>query len=115
MHELSIALSILDLVEREAQRHGAVEVRAVHLKLGPLAGVVHKALLSAYGLACEICARPDCRLVIEETPILGDCPVCGGPQGVVSAQEMRCTICGTPITAVVGGRELEITAMEMVP
>jgi hydrogenase nickel incorporation protein HypA/HybF len=35
MHELSIALSIVDMAEEEAQRHEA-RVSAVHLRLGPL-------------------------------------------------------------------------------
>jgi Zn finger protein HypA/HybF involved in hydrogenase expression len=39
MHELSIALGILDVAGEEAQRHGG-RVAAIHLKLGPLAGVV---------------------------------------------------------------------------
>ncbi len=52
MHELSIALSILDIAEEEAgDRVG--RVAAVHLKLGPLSGVVKEALLSAYDLARE--------------------------------------------------------------
>ena len=43
MHELSIALSILDLAAEEAGRRGG-RVVAVHLKLGPLSGVVKEAL-----------------------------------------------------------------------
>jgi hydrogenase nickel incorporation protein HypA/HybF len=52
MHELSIALSILDVATEEAARRSG-RVLAVHLKLGPLAGVVKEALLSAYDLARE--------------------------------------------------------------
>ena len=33
MHELSIAMSIIDLAQEEAQQRG-VQVKAVHLKLG---------------------------------------------------------------------------------
>jgi hydrogenase nickel incorporation protein HypA/HybF len=39
MHELSIAMSIVELAEEEAERRG-VQVTAVHLKLGALSGVV---------------------------------------------------------------------------
>ena len=48
MHELSIALSLLDQVAEEAERRGGVQVHAIHLRLGPLSGVVKEALLSAY-------------------------------------------------------------------
>ncbi len=52
MHELSIAMSIVELAEEEAERRG-VQVTAVHLKLGLLSGVVKDALLSCHEIACE--------------------------------------------------------------
>ena len=58
MHELSIALSIVDMAAEEAERQGG-RVVAVHLKLGPLSGVVKAALLSAYELAREGSPLPD--------------------------------------------------------
>jgi hydrogenase nickel incorporation protein HypA/HybF len=53
MHELSIAMNIVDGVLEEAARHGCTQVGAVHLRLGPLSGVDQNALLFAYPLACE--------------------------------------------------------------
>ena len=47
MHELSIALSIVDMAQEEAERRSA-QVEAVHLELGALAGVVKEALLFAF-------------------------------------------------------------------
>ena len=53
MHELSIALGIVDIAEEESDRRGGVAVLSVHIKLGPLSGVVKEALTSAYELARE--------------------------------------------------------------
>ncbi len=53
MHELSIALSIVEGAEEEVERQGGGRVYAVHLRLGPLSGVVKEALLFSYELACE--------------------------------------------------------------
>ena len=53
MHELSIAMSIVEMAEEEAEQRGGVQVSAVHLKLGALSGVVKEALLSSYEMACE--------------------------------------------------------------
>jgi hydrogenase nickel incorporation protein HypA/HybF len=47
MHELSIAMSIVDMAQEELERHGGLQVQAVHLKLGRLTGVVKEALLSS--------------------------------------------------------------------
>ncbi len=53
MHELSIALSILDVAAEEAERQGNARVVAIHLRLGPLSGVVKGALLSAFELVAK--------------------------------------------------------------
>lgn len=113
MHELSIAMSILDIAADEAERRGGARVAAVHLKLGPLSGVVCEALRSAYELAREGSPLEAAELVIEEVPIAVHCPTCGCESSVVSIQLLCCSRCGTPGTEVVRGRELEIVALEI--
>ena len=44
MHELSIAMGIVELAADEVARRNGARVIAIHLKLGPLAGVVPDAL-----------------------------------------------------------------------
>ncbi len=53
MHELSIAMSIVELAQEEAGRRGDIRIKAVHLRLGALSGVVKDALLSSYEMACD--------------------------------------------------------------
>ncbi len=113
MHELSIAMSLLDVAEEELERQGGGRVLALHLKLGPLSGVVKEALLSAFELAREGSDFEQCKLLIKETPILIDCPECGGVRPARSIQEICCDVCGTPSMNIVSGRELELTAMEI--
>ena len=114
MHELSIALSILEVAEEEAQRRGGVQVEAIHLKIGPLSEVVKEALLSAYELAVEQTAFSACRLVIEEVPILVRCSSCNAERLVHSIQNFCCVECGTAASDVVTGRELQLSALELV-
>src|SRR5262249_19225444 len=109
MHELSVALSIVEAVEEEAARHPG-PVGAIHLRLGPLAGVIKEALLSAWELACESSGLTGVRLVVEDVPIVVYCPTCGSNQQVVSMQWLCCACCDTPAREIVQGRELEIRA-----
>ena len=113
MHELSIAMSILDAASEEAERRGGVGVMAVHLKLGPLSGVIVEAMRSAWELAREGTPLHESRLVIEEVPIIAHCPECRADRPVRSIQQMCCAECETPTPEIVGGRELEITALEI--
>ena len=66
MHELSIALSMIEMAEEEAARAGG-RVTALHLKLGRLSGVVKQALTFSYDIACQGTALEGSQLVIEET------------------------------------------------
>lgn len=113
MHELSIALSILEIAEEEAERRGNAQVQAIHLKLGALSGVVKEALLSAYQLATEQTQFAECRLVIEDVPVLVYCSSCRAERPVQSVQWFCCSECNTPASDVVHGRELQISAMEL--
>ena len=113
MHELSIALSIVEMAEQEAARRGAAGVQAVHLRLGPLAGVVKEALESSYELAREGTCLARSRLVIEEVPIVVYCPNCKAQRTLPSMQLFCCPECNTPTADVVRGRELELTALEL--
>jgi hydrogenase nickel incorporation protein HypA/HybF len=113
MHELSIALSLLDLVEEEAARRGC-RVAAIHLRLGPLSGVVREALASAYELAREGTPMAETELVVEEVPVVVSCPSCAAERTPASPIELCCPDCGTPTPEILSGRELEVVALEIV-
>jgi hydrogenase nickel incorporation protein HypA/HybF len=113
MHELSIAMSIIEGAAEEALRHGDVKVKAVHLKLGPLSGVVKDALLFSYELACEGTALEGSRLVIEEVPATVFCQNCEVERALTSIQRMRCPVCDAPAPQVAQGREIELVALEI--
>ena len=112
MHELSIAMSIVEMAEEEAERHGG-QVCAVHLKLGMLSGVVKEALLSSYEMASEDTPLAGSRLIVEELPIIVYCAQCKARRAVDSAQWMCCPECGTPASEIVQGKELEVVALEI--
>jgi hydrogenase nickel incorporation protein HypA/HybF len=113
VHELSIALSIVEGAEEEAQRQGGGRVCAVHLKLGPLSGVVREALMFSYELACEGTSLEGSSLIVEEIPIRIYCTACGAEGDPVSGHCLHCARCGTSACRVVKGAELELAALEL--
>jgi hydrogenase nickel incorporation protein HypA/HybF len=112
MHELSIALSIVEMATEEAARLG-VRVNAIHLKLGALSGVVKDALLFSYDLATEGTALTGSRLIIEEVPAVVYCTACDANRVIDSVQNFRCSVCNAPASQIVGGKELEVAALEI--
>jgi hydrogenase nickel incorporation protein HypA/HybF len=115
MHELSIALSLVDLAAEEAERHGGGRVVALHVRLGPLSGVVKEALLSAYELAREGAVVEGAELILEEVPIVAYCGPCAAQRTLESMQMLCCPVCGSPTPTVIQGRELQLVALEIEP
>ena len=111
MHELSIAMNIVEMAEAEAERR-RVRVEAVHLRLGPLSGVVKDALLSAYALACENTVLAGSKLIVEDVPLVVYCPRCK-ERRTLSSMNFLCPECQTPTPEVLQGRELEVFALEL--
>jgi hydrogenase nickel incorporation protein HypA/HybF len=113
MHELSIAMSIIEGASQEASRHKGAQVHAVHLKLGPLSGVVKDALLFSFGLACAGTPLEGSQLLIEEVPVVVYCPQCQAEQTLASIQRFCCPACGTLTPDIVSGKQLELVAIEL--
>jgi hydrogenase nickel incorporation protein HypA/HybF len=113
MHELSIALCIVEKIVDESEVRGGVKITAVHLKIGALAGVDSDALSFSYGVACEGTPLEGSRLVIEKVPVLMRCPDCGRERMPESLQYLCCPECQTSTPQLVQGRELEVTAFEV--
>lgn len=113
MHELSIAMSIIEMAEEEAERRGDVQVTAVHLKLGALSGVVKEALQSSYEMASEGTPLQGSQLVVEEVPVVIFCSKCQAERALSSIQLFCCSECGTPTSEIVQGKELEVIALEI--
>jgi hydrogenase nickel incorporation protein HypA/HybF len=113
VHELSIAMSIVEMAQEESDRRGGVQVNSVHLKLGALSGVVEDALLSSFEIASADTPLQGSRLLIETVPVSVYCPNCRSPQRLNSIQSFSCPECGTLTPEVLSGRELEVVALEI--
>jgi hydrogenase nickel incorporation protein HypA/HybF len=112
MHELSIAMGIVDAALDEAQRR-SIQVSAVHLRLGALSGVVKDALLFSYEVASQDTPLQGSRLIVEDVPVAIFCPQCKQEQTIISAQSIACPQCGTPSMDIRHGKELEVFALEV--
>jgi len=113
MHELSIAMSLIEAACEEAEAQGDVRVEALHLRLGALSGVVREALEFSFDLAAAGTAIEGARLQIEEIPVTVYCPRCCEERQLPSLQHFRCPVCDTPTPEVLRGRELELRALEI--
>ena len=113
MHELSIAISMIDQITEEARSRGGLDIEAVHLRLGVFSGVDKEALLFAYELACEGSVLEGSRLVIESIPLVVYCAGCQKNRTPPSVYELSCPDCGSPGQKIISGREIEVASLEV--
>jgi hydrogenase nickel incorporation protein HypA/HybF len=112
MHELSIALRIVEtLTEELADQPGRVE--SVRVKVGALSGVVPDALRFAWDAACDDSRLAGSALEIEEVDVVARCPRCEADRVLDSVQLLQCPVCGSLTPDIVAGRELEIVSVEI--
>ena len=114
MHELSIALSIIEGASEEAAKHAGAKVEAVHLKLGKLSGVVKDALLFSWEIATQGTKLETARLEIEEIPLVAFCGNCRENKTLAAINNLVCPTCEKPTPEIISGRELQVTALEIV-
>ncbi len=113
MHELSIAISMIDQITEESENRGGLQIEAVHMKLGIFSGVDKDALLFAFELACEGSPLEGSRLVIESIPLVIYCAACQKDRTPPSVYQLSCPDCGSPGQKIVTGREIEVASLEV--
>ncbi|WP_300160010.1 hydrogenase maturation nickel metallochaperone HypA [Solidesulfovibrio sp.] len=115
MHELSIAQSLIALIEDEMAKHGKKTLLTVKIKHGRLSAVVPEALEMGFTALTMDTRLAGARLELEEIPVVLRCRACSReftPEG--SSAFAPCPGCGEELGhAVVSGRELYIEYLEL--
>ncbi len=112
MHELSVAISLVEFACEKASTLGDVRVEALHLRLGALSGVVRDALLFSFDLAAEGTPIAGARLEIADVPLTVLCPSCK-EERELPGFPLVCPVCDTPTPQIVRGKDLELAALEV--
>lgn len=112
MHEMSIAMSILEAVEAEAGRHGGGRVLKVGLKIGEWSGVDPEALRFCFEALAAGQETTAPALEIDFRPRQNRCPGCGSVFPLKDF-EIQCPTCGAEVTEPVSGNELEVAFIEL--
>ena len=113
MHELSIAMALVDIACEASDRLHVSKIEALHVSIGPLCGVVEEALAFSFELAAAGTPVEGARLVVQQAPLTAFCDSCNQERTIPSPQHLRCPSCGAPTPEVRSGRELELVAMEI--
>lgn len=106
MHEISLAASVIELIEQAAAREGFSRVRQVRFEIGELACVEIEALRTAFAAASRGSCAAGAELEIITLAGEGECAQCG-PVPMSSLYEL-CPRCGEQPLRVRRGTEMRV-------
>lgn len=111
MHELSIAQSILDIIQQEAARHGIARVTRVGVSVGAFSAVAPSSLVFCWDLIKEGTVAEGSELAITEVDLAGLCQDCGA-EFPMDEPVTDCPQCGSKKVEMTQGRELNVAFIE---
>jgi len=113
MHEVSIALSLLDIAKGYCEKEGYKGVESIGVKIGKASGVMSEALLFAFDAVKIGTIAEKAHLIIDEIPVSGFCNTCNKNFTVDEPYVVCCPECGDSSFQLETGRELDIYEMEV--
>jgi hydrogenase nickel incorporation protein HypA/HybF len=113
MHEVSIALSLLDIVEKKCREEGYQRVDSVRVRVGKASGVLPEAFSFALDVVKRDTIAQDAGFIIDLVPLGGTCNICGKSFETEEAYIAQCPFCASPSFRITRGNELEIVEMEV--
>ncbi|KIZ16707.1 hydrogenase maturation nickel metallochaperone HypA [Streptomyces natalensis] len=111
MHEMSLALAVVDQIDGAARFERATAVSSVRLQVGELAGVVPDALAFSFELACAETVLEGAELIIEQVAARARCRPCTRTWETGMPPRLTCPGCGGADTELLSGRELQIVSV----
>jgi hydrogenase nickel incorporation protein HypA/HybF len=112
MHEMSIAQSLIEIIEEEMEKHGAKALRSVRLHIGQLSAVVPEALSFCFEVITEGTALQGARLDMQIVPLKGCCRGCEAEFEIVD-YAFVCPSCGSTRIETTAGQDLSIVELEV--
>lgn len=112
MHEMSLAESVVQLVEEAARNEGCSRIRTIWLEIGALASVEPEALRFCFEAAARDSCAAGAQLEISILPGEGRCMQCSGIAGINSLYEL-CPACGGALAWVSGGNGMRVKELEI--
>ncbi len=113
MHEVSIALSLLDIAKRYCEEEGYKGIESIGVKIGKASGVMSEALLFAFDAVKIGTIAEKAYLIIDEIPVSGFCNTCNNNFTVEETYVLCCPRCGGTSFRLETGRELDLSEMEV--
>ena len=110
MHEFSMALEVISLAQREAEKNSANAIQEITIEVGDLSGVEADAFESALGLLVNDSILGNASVNIIRTPGIGRCNACAY-DFEMTHRMATCPKCACFPSEINGGQEFRVVSM----
>lgn len=110
MHELSLALEVIELAKREVSKRGLAVVTGICLEAGELSGVDVEAFRFALEMSVPGTLLQDALIDLREIPGTGHCQKCRADFSMHRRSD-GCPGCGTIPFEIRGGEEFRVVSL----
>lgn len=117
MHELSLAFSVVDYLQRLAGEQGMARICEIHLEIGDMAHVDPRQLRYSLTMVSRGTVAEGAKVRIRRRRVALKCQRCGKVGGFKLMEsladfELKCPHCGSPDVEIDKGRELMLTRVK---
>jgi hydrogenase nickel incorporation protein HypA/HybF len=112
MHELSVAIGVVDVAEKAAKNASAQLIESIELEIGELAGIEKEAFEYAWPLAVQGTMLEEASRRIRTTEGEALCLDCGKTYALHQIYEF-CPYCDSYRKEITKGKELKVLSIEI--
>jgi hydrogenase nickel incorporation protein HypA/HybF len=112
MHEMSIAQSLITILQEEMAKNGAKSLRSVRLSIGEMSAIVPESLSFCFEIIIQGTPLEGAKLLMDRIPLKGYCGKCERPFDIKDFVFV-CPTCGSTNIETIEGQELSIVEMEV--
>ncbi len=112
MHEMGIAMQVMDIVSQSLPRGEDLTVKSISLKVGKLTAVVPRSLRFCMEVVTKGTPAEGAELYFDEVPVRVLCEDCD-ERTEIAEPPFVCGSCGSDRVAVISGREMIVESIEV--
>jgi hydrogenase nickel incorporation protein HypA/HybF len=110
MHELSLALEVIELAQREADKNGVSTIQEILIAVGDLSGVEGDIFQSALEMVVKDTILEGAKLNINRIPGKGKCNTCQ-QEFIMNNRLDICPGCQSFPSEITGGQEFRVLSL----
>jgi hydrogenase nickel incorporation protein HypA/HybF len=112
MHEMSIAINVVDIAVDMAKKAEAATINEIVVDIGTLSGIIPESLEFCFDSACKDTMAEKSRLTLNIIPAIALCDQCGH-EFEADSHVPLCPKCDNLCLQVSGGRDMKIKSINV--